>query len=403
LRLAVVSPFVDRRHGTERALAELLEKLALEYGCEIHLYAQRVDDLPLDDGRLAREAKSGAIIWHKVPSIPGPQLSKFIGWIFLNGFLRRSHVLFGGAPFDVVLSPGINCLHPNVVIVHALFHRLQELAKEEKEESALRGSFVRRLHRRLYYGLLAALERRIYADERVNLAAVSPRTAGHLKKYFHREIVCVIPNAVDSAYFTRIARLARREEGRRCRGLRNEEFVLLLIGNDWRVKGLPTILEAMALLPGRPLRLLVVGNDAAAPFHAYARKLGLEKRCLWELPQPDVIDFYAVADAYVSPSREDSFGLPVAEAMACGLPVVTSTFAGVADYIHHDVDGFISRDPDDAQALADLIERLRTDEALRHAIGEAAAKTILEWTWERNAAAVWQLLKDAKSKAHREQ
>jgi hypothetical protein len=39
-----VSPFVDRRHGTERALAELLERLARDYGCEIHLYAQRIED-----------------------------------------------------------------------------------------------------------------------------------------------------------------------------------------------------------------------------------------------------------------------------------------------------------------------------------------------------------------------
>ena len=45
MRLAVVSPFVDRRHGAERALAELLERLARDYGCEIHLYAQRVEDL----------------------------------------------------------------------------------------------------------------------------------------------------------------------------------------------------------------------------------------------------------------------------------------------------------------------------------------------------------------------
>src|ERR1700689_5925679 len=45
LRLAVVTPFVDRQHGTERALAELLDRLSHEYACEIHLYAERVQDL----------------------------------------------------------------------------------------------------------------------------------------------------------------------------------------------------------------------------------------------------------------------------------------------------------------------------------------------------------------------
>ncbi|MGC2671929.1 MAG: glycosyltransferase family 4 protein, partial [Candidatus Acidiferrum sp.] len=361
MRLAVVSPFVDRRHGTERALAELLERLAGEYGCEIHLYAQRVEDLPVSDPKSAHSAGPGGIIWHKVPSIPGPHVAQFIGWMLLNGFQRRWDKTFGGVSYDLVLSPGINCLHPDVVIVHALFHRLQELAREEKEDPALRGSIFRRLHRRVYYGLLTRLERRIYTDDTVSLAAVSRRTAGLLKKYFHREGVCVIPNGVDSEHFTAAARLAGRAEARQRRGFRDEDFVLLLIGNDWRVKGLPTILEAMTASPGSPIRLLVVGNDAAEPFRASARKLGVEQRCLWELPRADALDFYAGADAYVSPSREDSFGLPVAEAMACGLPVITSIFAGVADYIHDGVDGLVMRDPCDAQILAQVIERLQAD------------------------------------------
>ena len=400
LRLAVVSPFVDRRHGTERALAELLERLADAYGCEIHLYAQRVEDLQLSDQQSAPSAKSGGIFWHKVPSIPGPHVVQFVAWIFLNGFLRKWSVLFGGVSFDLVLSPGINCLHPDVVIVHALFHRLQELAQGEKEKPAERGGFLRRLHRCAYYGLLATLERRIYTDETVALAAVSRRTAGLVNKYFHREDVCVIPNGVDTEHFTAAARLGRRSEARQRRGFRDDDLVLLLIGNDWRVKGLPTILEAMAILGGLPLRLLVVGNDVAEPFRASARKLGVEERCLWEPSRPDVLDFYAAADVYISPSREDSFGLPVAEAMACGLPAITSIFAGIADYVHDGVDGFVVRDPSDARALAELIELLEADGDLRRNLGEAAAKAILQWDWNSNAAAVWKLLSGVEAKGH---
>jgi len=398
LRLAVVSPFVDKRHGTERALAELLERLARVYGCDIHLYSQRVEDLALSDPKSAHSAKSGGIFWHKVPSIPGPHLAQFLAWIFLNGFLRKWSVLFGGVSFDLVLSPGINCLHPDVVIVHALFHRLQELAREEREAPRLRGNFFRSLHRRAYYGLLATLERRIYTDEAVSLAAVSQRTAGLLNQYFHRQDACVIPNGVDTEHFTPAARLARRAEARQRRSLRDDDFVLLLIGNDLRVKGLPTILEAMAILSRSPLRLLAVGNDAAEPFQVSARELGVAERCLWESPRPDVLDFYGAADVYISPSREDSFGLPAAEAMACGLPAITSQFAGIADYIRNGIEGFIMRDPCDARALAALIERLRTDAQLSSGISEAAAKMILEWTWDRNAAAVWQLLNKARTK-----
>ena len=184
MRLAVVSPFVDRRHGTERALAELLERLACKYGCEIHLYAQRVEDLPVSDPKSAHSAESGGIFWHKVPSIPGPHVAQFLGWMFLNGFQRRWDRTFGGVSYDLVLSPGINCLHPDVVIVHALFHRLRELSREENQAQADRAGFFRRMHRRVYYALLTGLERRIYGDAKVTLGAPSRRTAGLLGNTF---------------------------------------------------------------------------------------------------------------------------------------------------------------------------------------------------------------------------
>ena len=329
--------------------------------------------------------ESGSIFWHKVPSIPGPHLAQFLAWLFFNGFLRKWHTTFGGASYDFVLSPGINCLHPDVVIVHALFYRLKELAREENDDSSAHAGFFRRVHRRVYYGLLTALERRIYNDPSVTLAAVSRRTAGLLKEYFRREDVSVIPNGVDTSHFSVAARLARRTEARRRRGFRDEDFVLLLIGNDWRNKGLPTILEAMSALSILPPRLLVVGNDTAESFHARAAHLGLQDRCCWEISSPEVLDFYAAADVYVSPSREDSFGLPVAEAMACGLPAITSVCAGVADYIQDGVDGFVLRDPRDAQTLSRLIRLLLTAD-LQRLVGEAASKTI-DWDWDRNAEA----------------
>src|SRR6267378_6678896 len=101
LRLAVVSPFVDRRHGTERALAELLERLARKEHCEIHLYAQRVEDLALDQPGVTHTQESGLIIWHKVPSIPGPHLLQFLAWLFLNSIRRAWDRWVHGLRFDL--------------------------------------------------------------------------------------------------------------------------------------------------------------------------------------------------------------------------------------------------------------------------------------------------------------
>ncbi len=394
MRLAVVSPFVDRCHGTERALAELLERLARDERCETHLYAQRVEDLALDSSSSVGPANSGRIVWHKVPSIPGPHLLQFVSWLFLNSFSRRWDRWFHGIRCDLVLSPGINCLDADVVIVHALFHRLQELAREEAFESA-RPGFFRRFHRRVYYAMLSALERRIYADPRVSLAAVSQRTAGLLAGYFQRQDVRVIPNGVDTVQFSSAIRLSRRSDARLRRHFRNEDFVLLLIGNEWYNKGLSTILEALPKLADTPLKLLVVGNDDVSSWRPIAERLGVLDRCHWETVCADILDAYAAADVYVSPSREDSFGMPVAEAMACGLPVITSEFAGVSSLLHDGTDGFVLRDPCDVESLSKLIRMLYEHGELRSRIGQAAARTALEWTWDRNKAATWQLLEAA--------
>jgi glycosyltransferase involved in cell wall biosynthesis len=397
LRLAVVSPFVDRRHGTERALAELLERLARDHQSEIHLYAQHIEDLSVDCSGPGSSPGWGTIAWHKVPALPGPHLLRFVFWFFLNPFCRCWDRWVHDIRCDLVVSPGINCLDANVVIVHALFHRLQELAREEPFESARLG-FLRRLHRRVYYYLLTALERRIYTDPRVSLAAVSQRTAGLLKKYFGRQDVRVIPNGVNNSLFSPSTCLARREQARALRHFHENDFILLLIGNDWGNKGLPSILEALPKMLDSPTKLLIVGNDASAPFREMAARLGVLDRCIWEPARADILDAYAGADVYISPSLEDSFGMPVAEAMACGLPVITSVFAGVSAMLHDGLDGFVLDDPCDVESLAKLIRMLYEQAELRRRVGQAAAKTALEWTWERNAAAFWGFLQEVNAR-----
>jgi UDP-glucose:(heptosyl)LPS alpha-1,3-glucosyltransferase len=397
LRLAVVSPFVDRRHGTERALAELLERLTRTEHCEIHLYAQRVEDLALDQPGVPRAQASGAIFWHKVPAIPGPHLLKFVFWLFLNSLCRAWDRRVNGLHFDLVLSPGINCFDADLIIVHVLFHRLRELAREEPVDSTKPG-FLRWLHLRAYYALLAQLERHIYTNPRVSLAAVSQRTAALMGAYFHRQDVRVIPNGVDINQFSPSARLALRSQARRRRTINETDFVLLLLGNDWRAKGLETVLRAMSALREFPIFLIAAGNDSPESFREMAIYLGVAHRCRFEPSRKDVLDFYAAADLYVSPSREDSFGLPVAEAMACSLPAITSSLAGVSSLLHDGVDSLILRDPHDAKTLATMIRTLYQNAEWRNRMGQAAAKTSLEWNWNRNAAELWELLKDTAAR-----
>ncbi len=398
MRVAVVTPFVDRQHGTERALAELLDRLSREHGCEIHLYAERVADLPMNSP--ASSPTGGSITWHRVPTLPGPHLFKFLFWIAANMSMRWWHRLAHGRRFDLVFSPGINCLDADFIVVHALFRRLRELSSEPSSQGrpseTQSVSPLRRLHRSAYYATVAAFERIVYANQKTRLAAVSRRTADLIARYFNRTDVSVIYNGIDNVQFSVPARLAHRQGARYRRNFSDKELVLLLIGNDWRVKGLPTIFAAVAATRDLPLRLIVVGSDVAASFQHNAQQLGIADRCRWESPRADVIDFYAAADVYVSPSLEDSFGLPVAEAMACGLPVITSKFAGVSELIQNERDGIVLSDPANAAVLSDIFRGLYANAAARATLGDAAAVTAQTWTWDRTAAETWQWLQSVK-------
>ena len=164
-RLTVVSPFVDKSHGTERVLAEQIERLASDY--EIHLYSERVADVDLQK-----------IIWHRVYVPPGPHLFRYLWWFVANHVHRRWDRGRNERQPEIVYSPGVNCLDADVVCAHVVFGELRQQLQDKLRlsKSSIR-SWPVLLHRRVYYRLIAFLERRIYRNEKLVAAAVSERSA----------------------------------------------------------------------------------------------------------------------------------------------------------------------------------------------------------------------------------
>ena len=106
----------------------------------------------------------------------------------------------------------------------------------------------------------------------------------------------------------------------------------------------------------------------------------------------EILSFYSAADIYVAPSLEDSFNLPVLEAMACGLPVVVSRHAGISEYIVDGVDGILLDAPEDSRALAGSLTLLLQQPELRLSLGENASRKAMQFSWDRQAEAVHVLL-----------
>jgi len=397
VRIAVISPFVDRQHGTERAVAELIDRLSNQHHDEIDLYAQQASDLSTEGPSQTAENDRRAIYWHRVETFPGPHLSQFLGWLLLNRLARKRNERVSKTKPDIVFSPGINAFDADVILVHVVFHRVAELQNWRV------GLGLRGLHRWLYYSLLCSLEKKIYGSPRVTLAAVSPHTARQLARYFHRQDVAVIPNGVDSDYFSPAAIEPMRASGRKDFNCSANDFVLLLIGNDWRNKGLPALLAAAAQCRDLSIRLLVVGKDDHAPFVALAAKLKILDRLQFVSPVADVRTLYAAADLLVAPSLEDSFNLPVLEAMSCALPVIVSPHAGISHWLKHDHDCLLLKNPEDVTELVAAIRLLATDAGKRGEISANALQTTKKFSWDAHATELRALLVSAaENKALRE-
>ncbi len=401
MRLAVVSPFLDRQHGTEICVIEQIERLAKLNNWEIHLYSQRVEDVRgLQADPSHAKTREGVILWHKVPKFPGPHLLEYLWWFVINQRQRRRDRRSGKVQADIVYSPGINCMDADVIVVHIVFHEFyRRLRSELGLGRTSPRNWPRVIHRRLYYKLIMALEGKIYRDPRVRLIAVSRLLANHLRSHFGRTDVTVIPNAVDTERFTAGERVARRAASRQLLNFAEDEFVVLMIGNDWKNKGLNALLKAAALLMDIPLRLLIVGGDDPALFRSEVGQLHLQDRVRFEASSRDVLRFYAAADLYAGPSLEDSFGLPILEAMACGLPIIASAHAGSSEMVRDGETGFVLPDPQDHVQLARLMRRVYAEKALGRGMGDAAASAAkANFSWDQNALLTCKVLGEAASR-----
>ena len=208
------------------------------------------------------------------------------------------------------------------------------------------------------------------------LVATSTRAASYLDRAAE-----VVPHGVDLASF---APAEDRKALRRRLGL-SPGLWTGCMGRVRENKGTDVLVDAMlALMPDRPdLRCLIVGRiDEPAFAEALRMRInaaGLAARFLWrsDLSWENLAEHYAALDLYVAPPRWEGFGLTPLEAMACGVPVVTTTVGAFPDIV---ADGRTGRlvPPGDAGALAAAAAAYLDDAELRGMHGRAARAHVEE-------------------------
>lgn len=158
------------------------------------------------------------------------------------------------------------------------------------------------------------------------------------------DLVSVIYNGVDLERFHPRRKSTEGARVRQAHGFGRDQFVVLFLGSGYGRKGLDLVLGALpSVVPELPhLRLLVVGYDSAQRhFEAEAARLGLAERVAFAGGRRDTEAYFAAADLYVLPTRYDPFASTTLEAMASGVPVITTSHNGASELMQHRVHGSI--------------------------------------------------------------
>ena len=226
-----------------------------------------------------------------------------------------------------------------------------------------------------YHRYLLAAERRLFESLRLRAVVCNSRMVrDEIKRHFALadEKLHVIYSGVDTAVYH--PGLKHERAGVRASlGFAPDVPLFLFVGSGFERKGLAVALKALARLPQG--NLLVIGRDRhVARYQRLADDLGLAARVQFLGALPDVRPYYGAADALVLPTLYDPFPNVALEAMACGLPVVTSTTSGAAELIANGHNGYVCNALDVETLAAHL--RAVVDPARHAALCVEARRTV---------------------------
>lgn len=373
MRVAFVTQaFGPAGGGQERSTHALAQALS-QRGHEIHVITRKirgtVTDLPIVLHHLPIDSRNPTAFANEAERVLARLSCDIVhdmgdGW---GGDLLQYH----GGPYPLLAEHKLALLPP-------LLRRAKKLLLKLLPSYRLRYRFAAEQVRR-HPGLFVALSRRQCAFLRWLYDLPESR-------------IRVVYNGVDVARFSPSVRGRHREPIREALGIDSETTLFLLAAYNLRLKGVSVLLRAGEILArkGMKFHIAVLGGKARpAPPNAKSSRM----RKSWVTfigPVEDPRPYYAAADVYVHPTLYDSCSLSVLEAIASGLPVITTVQNGASELLHNGRDGFVLDNPCDAEALAYHMECL-TEPSLRDEMGQAARETALQHRFEDNVAQILNL------------
>jgi len=336
MRIAVVFSAAHRRGGVERVAWESLR-----------FFGQR-HDMVFVGGEMERPGLT-VEVEHVVVDATAATSPR--------AFRKAATAALGGVRADRVVSFGVNCPPGDVLSVGSVHRAWLGQGRPVPYRGRLIPAWARYAMPR--HVSLLALERSYFRAGRTReVVAVSGSVADDLSALYglDRERIHVVPNGFAPEDFSPARAAALRHEVRAQLGVAKDHCVVLFVGNELHRKGFGTLVGALAEVDDQRLHLHVVGKAPLDSYQPLISRLGLSQRVSWHGPTNDVGRFFAAADLFVLPTQYEPFGIVVIEALAMGVPVITTRLAGASAAVSPAV-GLLQEDPDDVGELARLLEQ----------------------------------------------
>jgi UDP-glucose:(heptosyl)LPS alpha-1,3-glucosyltransferase len=193
-------------------------------------------------------------------------------------------------------------------------------------------------------------------------------------------LLATVHNGFDPAEFAPERRATERAEARAQWGLDDTAVVLCMVANELPRKGYDVLLRAAAEVGDDRLHVLLAGTADPAGYDRLVDDLGLARRVHYIGRQSDVGRVHSAADAFVLPTKYEAFCLAIVEALASGLPVVTTSVPGAGDAVVEGVNGLLQKDPEDHHELAGLLAVV-ADDGERERLAAAARPSVEHLRW----------------------
>jgi len=376
LKIAFIAPDVNHHAGPARVTAALIERVCEDH--QVSVFSHTIEGIDLSK-----------IKHYKVPAIMHPKFLAYITFLVSSTIILAILSLFRKRDFDII--HGYVCaLSTDVITFH--FCEKEGLRLEEANiievphKSA--SQKLKALDHKIYRRLAAFVEGLVFSHNSPKARIVVSQS---MKREFIRhygdaaESIIVIPNGVDLKMFNPANRLLYRDSLRQKHGISRSDLVLMFVGGDWERKGVPYIIEALSLVPRPDVKLLIVGSGDEKLYGQLAELKQVRGIITFVSHSSVLWEYYAASDVFVFPTIYEPFGLVIVEAMASGLPVITSRVAGATDVIIDRVNGLLLREPSDVNDLAAKIELLLSNVELRKTMGEHAREAVENLSWNRVA------------------